>query len=115
MYGWVRVYQVAVECKLGEMKFGSCSRPMRELVDPQYCDGSYTIQRERTKRCVLSQNGVLYWLHLEKLFGWSSEIDHLECPLNATYQLVRNVLAACLDEKGMSRLMLKSAKRAWLT
>ena len=34
------------------------------------------------------------------MFDWSSEKDHDPCPLNSTYQLVRNLLAVCVDRRG---------------
>lgn len=89
-------YQVAVECKLSEREVGSCSRPRLSTSDKQYCDGSYSVQGKRTKRCALTQIGVKYWEHIPEFFFWDPNIDHRPCPLNETYQLVRNVLAAGL-------------------
>jgi Restriction Endonuclease associating with ARP len=48
----------------------------------------------------LTEIGVLYWRHVGELFGWSSKTDYRPCPLHKTYQLVRNVLAACVDDHG---------------
>jgi hypothetical protein len=97
-------YRVAVECKMSEDDFGTCSRPRLKPDDPsyatQYCDGSYTYQRNRTARCSLTTLGVRYWDHTEELFGWPRETDHPRCPLASRYQLVRNILAACVDETG---------------
>jgi hypothetical protein len=45
-----------------------------------------------------SEIDIKYWQYTEELFGWSSEIDHKPCPLNKTYQLTRNILAACVDD-----------------
>lgn len=96
--------RVAIECKLAETKFGTCSRPSLTARDAAYpehhCDGSYTHQRGRVTRCSLSEIGVRYWRHLEALFGWDANMDHHPCPLASTYQLVRNVLAACVDSSG---------------
>lgn len=87
-------YRVAIECKLAEVEFGSCSRPRLESENEEYCDGSYRRQKERIERCSLTEIGIQYWSHAEELFGWSSEIDYPQCPMNKTYQLVRNILAA---------------------
>jgi hypothetical protein len=97
-------YCVAVECKLGESEFGTCSRarlkPTDKGFETQHCDGNFTRQRGRTERCALTEIKVRYWQYVGELFGWSSEIDHRPCPLNNTYQLARNVLAACVDDHG---------------
>jgi hypothetical protein len=94
-------YRVAVECKLSEGYFGTCSRPRLKSHNPEYCDGTYTLQGDRTDRCSLTTLGVHYWKYTAELFGWSSETDHHpECPLASTYQLVRNTLAACVNEVG---------------
>jgi hypothetical protein len=91
-------YCVAIECKLAELEFGTCSRPRRKLGNEGYCDGSYTIQNNRKNRCSLTESGIEYWKYTNELIAWSSEIDHPLCPLNKTYQLVRNILAACVDD-----------------
>jgi hypothetical protein len=93
-------YRVAVECKLAEISFGNCSRPRRKPEDGEYCDGNYVRQKERTERCALTEIGVLYWSYVADLFGLSSDTDHRPCPLYKIYQLTRNVLAACVDERG---------------
>ena len=41
-----------------------------------------------------------YWDHVPDLFEWSSDDDLVPCPLSSTYQLVRNVLAACVTPDG---------------
>jgi hypothetical protein len=93
-------YRVAIECKLGEAYFGQCSRPSLTEDDnrfaAQHCDGSYTRQRERTSFCALTEIGVRYWDYMEALFGWAPNKVHRPCPLKEPYQLVRNVLAACV-------------------
>ena len=95
-------YRVAVECKLGETEVGNCSRPRLQSGDPNYeaqhCDGSYTFQRKRDARCSLSSIGVKYWDYIPELFNWSAEVDHNPCPLNSTYQLVRNLLAVGVNQ-----------------
>ena len=91
-------YRVAVECKLAEREFGTCSRPRRRLENDEYCDGTYTFQKGRTKRCALAEINIEYWLYTAELFGWSPGINHKPCPLNKTYQLARNLLAACVDD-----------------
>ena len=91
---------MTAECKLTEEGVGTCSRPTLSQADPQYCDGSYTRQKRRQERCYLSEIGVRYWLLVPRLFQIDTEIDHSTCPLNATYQLVRNLLATCLSPSG---------------
>jgi hypothetical protein len=91
---------VTAECKLTEEGVGTCSRPTLSQAAPQYCDGSYTRQKRRQERCYLSEIGVRYWLLVPRLFQIDTEIDHSTCPLNATYQLVRNLLATCLSPSG---------------
>ena len=98
-------YRVAVECKFAEREFGRCSRPdLRPDRDRNYerdhCDGSYTRQRDRRTRCSLTEIGVRYWQYLPELFDWSVERNMNPCPLHGTYQLARNVLAACVRPDG---------------
>jgi hypothetical protein len=94
--------KVTVEVKFTEPEFGRCSRPLLRPQDPSFarghCDGSFTIQRNRTKRCSLSELGVNYWQFVPHLFVWTAEEDYRPCPLNFTYQLIRNVLAACVGD-----------------
>jgi hypothetical protein len=94
--------KVAVEVKFAEDAFGRCSRPGLTPDKPNYerdhCDGSFAVQRGRTARCSLSERGIRYWQFVPHLFAWSGEQDHHPCPLELTYQLVRNVLAACVGE-----------------
>lgn len=91
---------VAVECKLTEPEFGSCSRPSLSEDDPGHCDGSYRVQRSRTARCSLTEIGVRYWTFVPDLFIWDPLRDHQPCPLQVTYQLVRNVMAATVFPSG---------------
>ena len=93
-------YRIAVECKLSEPKVGGCSRPRLIAGDPRRCNGSYKVQSPRKLRCSLTEIGVRYWSYIPELFDWSAEIDHDPCPLNSTYQLVRNLLAVCVDRTG---------------
>jgi hypothetical protein len=97
-------YQVAVECKLTETEVGACSRPRLREGDINYladfCDGTYTIQKGRNERCSLTETGVLYWKYIPDLFTWPNHIDLKPCPLNLNYQLVRNLLAACVRPDG---------------
>jgi len=103
---WIRSdHRVAVECKLTEPECGTCSRPrLKKGVDKNYdrafCDGSYTRQRKRKTRCSLSEIGVEYWQYIPELFHWSNGEDLSPCALRNTYQLVRNVLAACVTPDG---------------
>ena len=97
--------RIAVECKFTESEFGTCSRPrLKPDKDPNYesgfCDGTYTQQRGRTSRCALSELGIQYWQHVPTLFHWQNDHDLDPCPLRAPYQLVRNVLAACVTTEG---------------
>lgn len=94
-------YRVAIECKLSETEFGACSRPGLSKESPEYCDGSYTVQGGRKNRCALTEIGVRYWDYVPKLFKWPADEDYAECPLRDSYQLVRNVLAACVREDGV--------------
>ena len=94
------ISRAAVECKLSEAGVGSCSRPRLRPADPtferEHCDGSYTYQRGRTERCSLTSIRVRYWEYIPELFDWRPDVDHPHCPIRYTYQLVRNVLAACV-------------------
>ncbi len=97
--------RVAVECKFTEREFSRCSRPtLRPGKNPNYardhCDGSYTRQRGRRTRCSLTEIGVRYWQYLPELFDWSADRNMKTCPLDGTYQLARNVLAACVRPDG---------------
>ncbi len=99
------VRRIAVECKLTEGDFGTCSRPrLREGKDRNFlrdhCDGSYTRQRARNSRCSLTEIGVKYWDYVPRLFKWDGGENLVPCPLKSTYQLVRNVLAACVTSSG---------------
>jgi hypothetical protein len=93
-------YRVAVECKLSEATFGTCSRPRLDPKDAQHCDGSYAQQGERKARCALTEIGIRYWNYADDLFGWRADVDHQPCPLQSSYQLVRNILAACVKDDG---------------
>jgi hypothetical protein len=99
---WIKgPYRVAIECKLAEASFGSCSRPGLRADDPKYCNGSYEHQGNRiAERCSLTDAGVRYWDFAELAFGWSPTIDHTPCPMRSPYQLIRNVLAACVSPEG---------------
>ena len=96
--------RVAVECKLTEGEFGTCSRPRLRPGDEtwpeQYCNGSYTVQHRRRSRCALTEIGIRYWDHLPRLFDWPDDRDHEPCPFGETYQLARNALAATLTPDG---------------
>ena len=98
-------YQIAIECKFTEADIGNCSRPDIKETNPKYstdyCVGSYTIQRNRKQRCTLSESGISYWKHIPILFNWKSDMDLTPCPLNHTYQLVRNILSACIKPNGI--------------
>ena len=92
-------HRVAVECKFTEPEFGRCSRPTlrpgrNANYERDHCDGSYTRQRGRRTRCSLTEIGVRYWQYLPELFDWSADRNMTPCPLDGTYQLARNGLAA---------------------
>ena len=97
-------YQVAIECKFTEGEFGSCSRPTLKPQDSNYatdhCDGNYAQQRGRASSCPLSEIGVKYWQYVPVFFQWRNDINHKPCPLHHDYQLVRNVLVACVRADG---------------
>lgn len=100
-------YQIAVECKLTEPEIGTCSRPRlrpsAKDYDARVCNGSYKFRRDRRSRCALlcQHPRIRYWELLPQLFpGWRADIDHDPCPLRDNYQLVRNVLAACVRDDG---------------
>ena len=93
-------YQVAIECKMSESAVGACSRPDLRPSDSNYltdlCNGTFTRQRGRKERCTLTEIGVQYWKYIPQLFKWQNDIDQIPCPVNMNYQLVRNILAACV-------------------
>jgi hypothetical protein len=97
--------RVAIECKLSEPDFGTCSRPRLQLhkdnnYERDYCDGTYASQRGRMSRCSLTEIGVQYWTYIPEILNWNSTTDMNPCPLRDTYQLIRNVLAACVTTDG---------------
>lgn len=97
-------YRVVIECKFTEEKFGTCSRPLLKPSDSNYlsdfCDGSYSRQGNRKTRCSLTEIGVKYWSYIPDLFKWRNDEEHYHCPINNNYQLVRNILAACVRTNG---------------
>lgn len=107
-------HQITVECKLTEQEIGPCSRPRLRKSAPNYekdyCDGNYVIQRKREERCSLTEIGVRYWDYIPDYLNWDPTIDFSPCPLNSTYQLVRNILAACLKPKSGSESETEKAE-----
>jgi hypothetical protein len=107
---FIRGYRIAVECKLAEDKFGACSRPDLKVDDPQYltdfCNESYTVQMNRAERCALTSKGIWYWEFVPQPTSWSADVDHVPCPLRSTYQIIRNLLAACVCPISRPRLDL---------
>jgi hypothetical protein len=97
-------YRVAIECKFTEAEVGTCSRPRLTPADSdyesEYCNGTYAKQKARKGRCSLTEVGVLYWHYIPQLFYWNSDQDLIPCPLAATYQLVRNILAIGVSPNG---------------
>ena len=98
-------HPVAIECKLMETEVGSCSRPRITEHDSNYkkdhCDGTYSVQRDRTTRCSLTEIGVKYWGHVPRVFKWTAGADLAPCPLRANYQFVRNLLAVSVPSDAM--------------
>lgn len=88
---------VAIECKLTENEFGRCSRPRLRRDEPHFCDGGYHAQGRRTDRCALTSAGITYWDYLPDLFEWPVDQDQVPCRFRETYQLARNVMAACVS------------------
>lgn len=97
-------YQIAIECKFTEQEVGTCSRPRLSRSDSNYaqdfCNGSYSVQKPRKERCPLTENGVKYWEYIPYLFNWDANEDKDPCPMFQNYQLVRNILAACVKPDG---------------
>jgi hypothetical protein len=100
-------YKIGIECKLTEDKVGACSRPELKPNDDRYerqfCNGRYELQRGRTEFCPLSEIGIKYWRFVPNLFKWSADAALNPCPLNSNYQLVRSVLAICVQPDGSVR------------
>jgi hypothetical protein len=89
-------HRVAVECKLTEKEVGPCSAGRGK----EECDGRYAKQMGRPVRCLKTYMDIKYWEYIPRLFYWSPDVDHSPCPLLDTYQLVRNILSACVREDG---------------
>lgn len=115
-------YSIAVECKLTEQEVGSCSRPDLTEKDANYqqdyCDGTYRRQNGRSERCSLTQIGVLYWRYIPNVLNWNADHDLSPCPLNKTYQLVRNILTIAphgSSAKGHAILLYDARNPAFAT
>jgi hypothetical protein len=93
-------YQIAIECKFTEVEVGTCSHPGLTPAKAGFCDGNFTQQKGRRERCALTEKEVLYWKYIPELFDWRNDADLEPCPLYKNYQLVRNVLAACVQPDG---------------
>lgn len=98
-------YRIAIECKFAESDVGTCSRPnLKEKKNPNYetefCNGTYSKQRNRKERCSLSEIGVKYWHYIPQILNWKRDRDYNPCPLKNNYQLVRNILAVCVTPDG---------------
>jgi hypothetical protein len=87
---------VCVECELTEAEVGQCSRP-RCPTHRFPCNGNFEQQPGLQYRCALARQGVQYWSHIPRILKWSHEEDARPCKLLAPYQLVRNILAACVE------------------
>lgn len=95
-------YQIAIECKFTETEIGSCSRPRLKSGDASYCNGSFSKQKSRNEKCSLTEIGIQYWKYIPQLFNWKTAEDLNPCPLNANYQLARNILAVGVKNDGVS-------------
>jgi len=99
-------YRIVVECKLTEQKVGQCSKGIKRGRNSPCRDG--VIRRDHsvwlcpltplTRNCIPP-----YWTYVPEIFGWSPDIPRGECPLLQPYQLIRNVLAACIFGKDCER------------
>jgi len=104
---------VAIECKLTETSFGTCSRTEARADRETICNGSYSRQQGRSERCALSEIGVLYWRHAVQLFDWPQGTDMVVCPLAETYQVVRNAFAAGAEGAGHALLVYDARNPAY--
>jgi hypothetical protein len=108
--------RVAVECKLAETKVGPCSRPSLKAEEMKYCDGNLLVRPGRSHACSLVEYGdAHYWTYLPELLGWAESGEARPCPLASAFQLVRNLLAACvydgsLDPGGGHSLLVVDAR-----
>jgi hypothetical protein len=97
-----------IECKFTETA-GGCSQPKPigsgANKGIKQCNGNYASQvnlaNGLVSSCALSGKGILYWDHIPRLFGISSDTEHNPCPFKGeNYQWMRNVvLADCLASK----------------
>jgi hypothetical protein len=99
-----------VECKLSEQEVGCCSRPRLKKDHPEYCNGSYARQGDRSHRCALAERGMSYWEHIPRVLNWEVDRDQSPCPLAIPYQLVRNVLAASVHGSRGHALLVYDAR-----
>jgi len=83
--------------------------PVRLELRERSFDGTYTRQRGRRDRCALTERGIAYWQYIPKLLTWPAGTDMQPCPLRSTYQLVRNILAACVRRNGLLDLAAHAA------
>lgn len=88
-------HPVCVECKFTEAEVGPCSRPTKKHQIP--CNGDCAGQPGREYRCALAHQGIPYWDYIPDILPWRLEENAVPCRLLAPYQLVRNVLAACVE------------------
>jgi len=80
-----------------EHEVGTLNEPRPTSLD-FYISGRYRVAIE----CKLTEIGVRYWDYVPALFKWSADRDYDVCPLKNNYQLVRNVLSACVREDGVA-------------
>ena len=74
-----------------------CSRPRLPADHPEHCAKEYCEQGGWRDRCVLSNKGIAYWKYVPKLLKKDALDGAVRCPLWSPYQLVRNILAACVE------------------
>jgi len=105
--------RVAIECKLTEQDVGHCSKTRSNAADSEHCNGNYEIQQGRLSRCALTEIRVRYWDDIPALFHLDAGINHVPCSIRYTYQLVRNVLAACTLSGGLVVLLFDERNPAF--
>ena len=87
---------VAIECKLMEREIGPCSSGKYK----KGCDGRYGVGDGKPYKCYKTYRDVKYWKYIPRIFNWSDDKKYDPCPLLDSYQLVRNILSACIVQEG---------------
>jgi hypothetical protein len=95
---WIRGRpSVCIECKLAEAEVGACSRPRLPEKHDEHCGKEFCEQGGWRDQCVLSSRGIDYWKYVPKVIREDALSSSVRCPLWSPYQLVRNILAACVE------------------